>query len=359
MNINLTCPINQRSYGLVGLNLCKELTLAGHTVSLFPIGPLEIERTDHVGIGVVRQLLQNAQLYDKFAPSVRIFHQFSLAQHVGQGRHIGFPIFELNKFNEIEKHHLNAQDCLFVCSEWAKEIIGWDGGVYVVPLGVDTNIFSPSNQPTGKTTKFFNAGKIEIRKNHDGLIKAFNNAFKPSDDVELHMLWNNPFLSQDEVKEWENFYKNSTLGDKIFFHPWMETQTEVASWMNSMDCGVFPSRAEGWNLELLEAMACGKHVIATNYSAHTQFCDDDNCFLIDIDNLEDAYDGKWFFGQGQWAEFGARQLLSLELYMKDIYNLKQYNSLLSNVAGISTAQHFTWQNSAKTLVKALEDIGSN
>ena len=56
--------------------------------------------------------------------------------------------------------------------------------------------------------------------------------------------------------------------------------------MAKTDCGVFPARAEGWNLELLEMMSCNKPVIATNYSAHTEFCDDKNCMLIDIEDME-------------------------------------------------------------------------
>ena len=66
--------------------------------------------------------------------------------------------------------------------------------------------------------------------------------------------------------------------------------------MSKVDVGIFPSRAEGWNLEILELMSCGKHIITTNYSAHTEFCNKENALLVDIDELETAYDGKWFLG---------------------------------------------------------------
>ena len=64
--------------------------------------------------------------------------------------------------------------------------------------------------------------------------------------------------------------------------------------MAQTDCGIFPSRAEGWNLELLEMLACIKSVITTHYSAHTEFCDDVNSDLVEIKETELAYDGKWF-----------------------------------------------------------------
>ena len=75
-------------------------------------------------------------------------------------------------------------------------------------------------------------------------------------------------------------YKGSGLGNKIRMIPRQKTQNDVYNIMIQTDCGVFPARAEGWNLELLEMMACGKQVIATNYSAHTEFCNPDNCRLI-------------------------------------------------------------------------------
>ena len=39
--------------------------------------------------------------------------------------------------------------------------------------------------------------------------------------------------------------------------------------MAEAHCGVFPARSEGWNLGLVEMLSMGRHVIATDYSAHT------------------------------------------------------------------------------------------
>ena len=74
------------------------------------------------------------------------------------------------------------------------------------------------------------------------------------------------------------------IGHKVRFIDRVGTHQEVYNIMSRVDCGVFPSRAEGWNLELLELMACGKHVITTDYSAHTEFCTEENAMLIPINN---------------------------------------------------------------------------
>ena len=128
---------------------------------------------------------------------------------------------------------------------------------------------------------------------------------------------------------------------------------DVYNIMRQTDCGVFPARAEGWNLELLEMLACGKSVIATNYSAHTEFCNSDNAMLIDPDGLEQAEDGVFFSGDhGEWASLGEGSKEQLINHMRTFHNTKQTKHEL-NSAGISTANRYTWQNSTKEMLNGL------
>jgi glycosyltransferase involved in cell wall biosynthesis len=118
--------------------------------------------------------------------------------------------------------------------------------------------------------------------------------------------------------------------------------------MSEADCGVFPARAEGWNLELLEMMSLGKQVIATNYSAHTQFCTPNNCHLIHTAELEPAYDGV-FFGNdsvGNWARLDNDQLDQLVERMRAVHK----NPHEPNTTGIETAQVFSWERAARRIV---------
>jgi len=120
MKLNFNSPINSLSYGICGLNILKELVELGHEVSLWPIGQIEAPSECH---NLIKQSIENTKFFDYNAPSLRLYHQFDMAQQVGKGRKCGFPIFELNKFTEQEKHHLCGLDEIFVCSEWAKTII--------------------------------------------------------------------------------------------------------------------------------------------------------------------------------------------------------------------------------------------
>ena len=351
-DINIITPINQLGYGITGLNIVNSFHKDRFRVALWVIGQPEAPPEFHP---MIRQCLDNSKMPNFDAPCIRIWHQFDMSHFTGKGLKIGFPIFELDTFTEQEKHHLSSLDKIFVCSEWAKTILKENGikvDIHVIPLGVDSDTFIRSAF-TRKSTIFFNCGKWEKRKGHDLLPEIFSEAFNQEDDVELWMMCENPFFSPEENQDWIDSYKRSGLGDKIRLIPRQQSQKEVYNIMKQTDCGVFPSRAEGWNLELLEMMACGKHVIATNYSAHTQFCNKDNCRLVEVDNLEEARDDKWFFGDGNWASIKESQTDQIVSYMREIHSLKQQEALKINEAGLETAKKFSWANTTQEIINAL------
>lgn len=353
--INIIGPINQLGYGISALNIVKSLSKLTD-VSLWCIGNPQV--TNENDADIIRKCINNGRFTDFKAPCIKIWHQNDMTQFVGTGPRIGFPIFELDEFNDLEKHHLNSLDKIFVCSQWAKDVvlsqtILKNEDVHVVPLGVDNTIFKKSDNVTNSATRFFNCGKWEIRKGHDVLVEIFNEAFDIDDNVELFLMCQNPFCSEAEEREWQNLYLNSKLGNKIHIIPRRNTQEEVYNIMSQTHCGVFPSRAEGWNLELLEMMACGKYVITTDYSAHKEFCNAANAYLIPISQKEVAYDGKWFHGHGKWAKIDTPEKEICVQHMKSVHKLVQSNNLQINEAGIDTAQKYNWENSAKEILNVL------
>lgn len=345
----IQAPINTLGYGYTGYHISTQ-SAKFSKVTLFPIGQVDPNLD-------VSRLLWTNNNYKNTENEVKIWHQHELTTWVGKGARFGFPIFELTHFNQQEKLSINCCDELLVCSDWAARVIKTvtDKPVHVVPLGVDTSVFNPDNNITRDPTIFFNCGKWEVRKGHDILIECFSRAFSQHDNVQLWLMCDNPFLP-DGGAEWVKRAKNSPLGHKIRIVPRQPDQKSVYNIMRQVDCGVFPSRAEGWNLELLEVMACGKQVITTNYSAHTQFCNKDNSYLIDIDSFELAQDGIWFHGQGLWAKITEKQKEQLITSMRLVHNVKQSQSAgFLNQAGVETGKKFTWENSAKTMLKYTGD----
>jgi hypothetical protein len=115
--MNIVAPINQLGYGVASLNIVKHMA-AKRKTSLWCLGQPQV--TNQEDANIISQCLKNASFLDFNAPCIKIWHQHDMSQFAGKGRRIGFPIFELDEFSELEKHHLNSLDSLFVCSQWAK-----------------------------------------------------------------------------------------------------------------------------------------------------------------------------------------------------------------------------------------------
>ena len=352
--LNIRAPCNRLGYGKIAQNLILPLQQLGIKINYFPIGQIEVDSNREDIKESIKIALKGQDDYNPQSSSLLIWHQHSLAERIGKGLHIGWPIFELDTFTPRELHHLRNCDKLFTCTSWAKNIIKKNKiniPTFVIPLGVDTTIFYPSekdelskNYPSEKTI-FLNISKWEVRKGHDVLSQIFRKAFSEKDNVELWMICENPFYSYEENLNWQVKYYD-VLGSQVRFISTINTQEELSFIINQVDCGIFPSRGEGFGLPILEIMACGKQIITTSYSGMTEFCNDQNAHLISIDSLESAFDGKWFFNQGNWAAIGKRQMDQCVEYLRKIHLTKQEKGAIMNIQGIETTKKFNWANSA-------------
>lgn len=347
--INLNCPINGTGYGITSLNITKALLDLDLDLYLFPLGST-IEVNSSYDAELIKALINKNDIFPYNAPCLKIWHQYDLAPRIGNGHYYTFPFFEIDTLSKKEIHHLNYSDYIFVASSWARDILinnGITKPIYVAPLGVDMGIFYEPDKIKVEQDNyiFFHIGKWEHRKSQDILLQAFDAAFTEDDDVELRLVPFNPFLSEKENDYWFSLVDNCKLKDKIKVFGRLPTQYNLAEFIFHADCGVFISRAEGWNNEVIETMAMNKPVIVTNYSAHTEYCNSDNSYLVNIDSLEPANDGKWFNGSGNWAKLGQSQIDQTIEYMRYVYN----NRVDSNPNGVLTAQKYSWNNTANII----------
>ncbi len=349
--LNLIAPFQRTGYGIAGAYLLNALQQLGAKVHFFPMGAVDRSLIPVPGLD---DALNAQASFDAAAPSVRLAQQFDLALHVGRGARVGFPIFESTQFTAHERHHLNTQDRLLVCSEWARGVMYANGilhtPIHVVPLGVDRRVFHEGlvAKPARKETVFLQVGKLELRKGQVDLLRAFEAAFRPGDAVRLVLACHNPFLSPEQFEHLARPFKTSPMAKHItLITTPLPTHDHVAELMASADCGVFCSRGEGWNLEALEMLSVGKPIIATAYSAHTAFLTPANARLVSIDALEPTGT------VGHWAAFGAAQHAQLVEHLRDVHVERQSGPLPVNHAGIQTACEHSWTASATALLAAI------
>lgn len=365
MNLNLRTCINDRSIGLLGINYCLGLHRLGVEVSNFLIHPAQqnLVFESEEDVRILQSQIDNTHFYDPSATSLTIWHPDDLAQSVGRGARCCYSSFELNPIRKKEMHHLQTMDVAFFPSQWACDVAKQSGleiDVDHFPHGVNRNIFNEINRPIRppiEPTRFLSVGKWEVRKGHNILPQVFDSAFTEKDNVELYISHFNPFSTQEELNAWHDLYANMKLKDKVKIVDWGADPRSLAELMRSCDCIVSLSRGEAWNLPLLEAMSCGTHVIATNYSGHTEFLNHKNANLVDINGLERAFDGKWFFGEGEWAYLGKSQMEQSIAHMRNVHKLCQEGILGINNAGIEKAEELTWIRATNVLVDKLSNRG--
>lgn len=361
MDINLIAPICDTGYGTVGLNLLLALERSGHEVCLLPRGQIEVAQ-EHGE--VIQKALGRRDRPNPDAPAITLAQHASpdLLLTTGRGLHCAFIIFELDTFRPDEIHRLRGLDRVLTCSEWGKRVLVENGlneeQVRVVPLGVDGSLFANPPEPPAREngdTIFFSTGKFEFRKGYDFLSVAFSQAFAPDDPVRLVLHAWNPFLGDEYNQTWVDLFQQTPMAARVeILRDRFETQAPLAGLMAQADCGVFLSRAEGWNLGLLEMMALSKPVIATDYSGHTEFLNADNCRLVDVPETEPANDGLAFQGQGNWAKLDLPQAQQAIAHLRTIHEQKQSGQLPPNTAGIETARKFSWDHAAARLVEAVQ-----
>lgn len=356
MKLNISGYVTPNSsYGLVLLNVLEQLTKLGVECSLFPAGSKEQNCGKFNEL--VSKCMSNSITFDDSAPSLRIAHQFDLAQRVGKGKTFAYTFFEMDTLTDFEKRHMESVDKVLVASRWAENIcIKNNLGVptAVVPLGYDPTIFNTVEYMNPNKCIFISVGKWEVRKGQEEIVQAFKSAFEDVDDVELWMAFDNSFMTQEFLDAKKNYY-GRTLGSKVKFIPRMATQLELARAMHQAFCYVAPSRAEGFNLELLESMACGLRTIATNYSGHTEIINDKTSYLIQPTNMIPAVDNKWFnmnpnINIGNWIDYSIDDLVDC---MKQAYdehaNNKQKLDLSAHVS------NFTWEQTASKILKEISN----
>lgn len=341
-------PINSLGYGVASLNTLINLRNF-FDISLFPIGnSQEIAQ-------IFPQEIARARTFDPEAPCLKIWHEFDMSVRAGRGDLVAFPFFEVDEFNDQKKHHLSQCDKVITSCEWAADIVRKEvpnSHVFVAPLGVDRTIFyNPKEERVSEKFVVFNCGKWEVRKGHDVILEIFQRAFPDNVDVELWMMCQNPVAPPEYNQQWNSYYKQE---ERVRLLPRCDSHQELSDIMRSTSCGLFPSRAEGWNLELLEMMSCGKPVITTDYSAHTEFCTEENSYKIKPKSFEKAFDGTYFRKEdkGNWASLKDIEEEFVQV-LREVYEQWKKDGDVINKEGIKTAQNMSWAVTANKVKEAI------
>ena len=125
--------------------------------------------------------------------------------------------------------------------------------------------------------QLISVGRIVKDKNFQSVVSAMSILVKEK-SIHYHLIGDGEYLS--ELKSLSDNYK---LNDAITFHGNL-AHYHVFECLQQADLFVFPSNSEGFPKAVLEAMACGLAVIASNVSVLPNLVTDDCGAILDVDD---------------------------------------------------------------------------
>lgn len=168
-----------------------------------------------------------------------------------------------------------------------KDYYGIKKRIHVVPNVVDTEVFHPSAFPAKPTNrgkkKMLLVAVLQPRKGIPDLLKALKQISSQRQDFVLDVVGDGPNRS-----EYEQLAKDLGLNNMVKFHG---RQAEIVEFIRECDFFVLPSLYENFGVVYIEAMACGKPVIATNAGGPREIVNKDVGILVppkDVKALKEA-----------------------------------------------------------------------
>ena len=238
---------------------------------------------------------------------------------------IGFWLWELEEFPDEWIPCINLLDEIWTPAEFVSESIRkkTDKPVVTIPYYVtapvkpeyDRTYFNLPNDQF-LFMMLFDSGSMIERKNPMAVIEAYKKAFNKDENVGLVIKMNG--YNEDDVN-----YIHSLLEGYENIHIITESfsKVEVNSLIRAVDVVVSLHRAEGFGLVLAEAMINETPCIATNWSANTEFMNEDVACMVDYDIVTiDREIGPYAPGN-HWAEAKVEQAAG---FMRKLYDDPTY-----------------------------------
>jgi glycosyltransferase involved in cell wall biosynthesis len=190
------------------------------------------------------------------------------------GRRVIWWFFESDRLAARWLHEIAPYDEIWAPSAWGRRVLLAHGvppqRIRVVASGVNIEVFRPA-AVAHEGFVFLTVGKYERRKSIDEVIDAFAAEFPAAAYPQVQLWLKADFPAfPDRV---HTLARRLAHDARVRVISGNFSDEQMAAIYNAADAFVFPSKAEGFGLPCLEAIACGLPAIVTNVTAQSEFLD--------------------------------------------------------------------------------------
>tara|TARA_B100000959_G_C14920211_1_gene599160 strand:+ start:449 stop:1552 length:1104 start_codon:yes stop_codon:yes gene_type:complete len=306
-SIAFNVPINTVSFGQLSTLLLRSLykrvlTERGDSsfdVRVFPYGgQIDLssqEKDDMFELWLKKGVDEALESHKKTDPIFKLWHLVgSMESHSCEQSLLSF--YELDSPTKVEIN-VAKNNKTFFSSQYTCDVfksVGVNCGF--MPLAFDSFNFKKTEKKYFEDDRvtFLIVGKLEKRKRHEKVLKAWTKKFGNNKKYFLNCALYNPFLQTDQ----NNAIIHKTLdGEKFFnvnFVNYMAENQVYNDFINSGDIVLGMSGGEGWGLPEFHAVALGKHSVIMNAHGYKGWANDSNSVLVDPSGKIDSADGMFF-----------------------------------------------------------------
>ena len=278
-----------------------------------------------------------------------------------RGRYrVGFTMLEVDGFPEDWVRQANEMDEVWTPSRANAEAMIHSGvrrPIVIMPLGVDTDRFHPGARGVERVdADFVFLANFEWgeRKAPELLLRIFNATFRSSEPVVLVCKIGNRDPGVD-IREAVDRLSLRPSGGRITFIQNREfPHHQLPMLYRSADCFVSAGHGEGWDMPLMEAMACGLPTIATDWGAHRDFIHEGVSFPLETLGTTRAIAKCPYYEGFSWADPNPDHLSAL---MREVYEAPERAAGRGQRAAAEVAERWSTKAVARRLRRRLREIG--
>lgn len=272
---------------------------------------------------------------------------------------IAFWLWELEDFPEEWSYVFRLFDEIWTPAEFISNALRKVTAlpVYTMPYGLVTPKTDPScgrgyfGLPEDKFLVLisYDGLSVSARKNPEGAIRAFAKAFSPSEHgVGLVIkATHESGRALDRLRSLLAGYPN------VFILTESYSREKFNSLIRCVDAYVSLHRAEGFGLVMAEAMLLGTPVIATNWSANTEFMNGDTACMVDGPLVELEKDYLPYRAGYRWAAPDEEQAA---VWMRKLYEDSGFRISLAEKAKAHLEKVYSQKRAAERMARRLQEI---